>query len=522
MVTNEQKLDKSSGITVFGESSYQQAYNGYNSSFLFLTRKINYSDLSSDISSKKRVDSCWMSGHIFRANLADGILTKTNFQDEILESLHIDSPIAISVIQRNAPLPDESPGDEECVGVWLISGNSILKYDNKLIQQIKIENLGSPIFITSNYKTNGCYVVDELNGIYEFSESGELIGLSNYMSPDIIEIKSDTEGSLYILEEHEMYKYINESGNINLSLTYNLQSFLPYGMDACCFDIDTNNNNLFIAHGDSTNIFILNFDSSANILGSGSFSGPYPHVLRVGQHPQSDSFYLLGNNEKFAIFESSSSTSESSSSSSSSTSESSSSSSSSSSDSSSSSSSSSESSSSSSSSSGSSSSSSSSSESSSSSSSSSGSSSSSSSSSESSSSSSSSSESSSSSSSSSGSSSSSSSSSESSSSSSSSSSESSSSSSSSSGSSSSSSSSSESSSSSSSSSESSSSSSSSSESSSSSSSSSESSSSSSSSSESSSSSSSSSSEDHLQVVQALLNQVQVAQVLLSQVLVAQV
>jgi len=305
-ITNQQ-ISRSRGVTAFGSDGYQQIYSQYNSSFTFASSLIPYGD-SVSLPIQQAVDSCWTSGHIFRLDADSGIVLKTNFQNEELSSLLLSYPYSLSVIQSVVPMEDENPTDDECLGCWIVDGTSLIKTDANLNIEIEIISLSSPSLVCVNHATGGCFVVDEGVGIYEFNSDGDLVGVGTFTDDNIIGLLSNSEGDLYILTETELYKFVNSSGNLTQALSHGLPGY--YGTIAIgCFDIDTTTDYVYVAGGDNSTLRVTKFNSSGSLLATSNSSNKFPYVIRVSQHPSSDTFYVLTDNEKIEFVESSSSSS---------------------------------------------------------------------------------------------------------------------------------------------------------------------------------------------------------------------
>ena len=198
----DQKTSRNRGVTAFGSDGYQQIYSQYNSSFTFVSSLIPYEE-SINIPTRQAVDSCWTSGNIFRVD--NDLVVKTNFRNDVLSSLSVVNPYSLSVIQLSVPMEDGSPTDSECLGCWIVAGTSVLRTDSNLNIEVEITNLSSPTLVCVNHATQGCFVVDEGVGIYEFSSNGDLVGTGPFTDDHIIGFLSNSEGDLFILTVSELY-----------------------------------------------------------------------------------------------------------------------------------------------------------------------------------------------------------------------------------------------------------------------------------------------------------------------------
>lgn len=291
-----QKISRSRGAIAFGTDSYQQIFSQYRSSFTIITGELPYED-SVSFPTKHAIDSCWTTGNIYR--LDGEVILKTDFNNEVLSSLSSSSSNSLSVIQNSVPMEDENPSDDECLGCWIVSGTSIIKTDNDLSILFEITNLDSPTLICSNHLSGGCYVVNEGMGIYEFSSDGDLIGVSTFVDLEIINILSNSLGKLFVLTETELYKMSNTDGVISTDVDYNISTHLSSGMTIGAFDVDTSSDQIFVAAGSSTNIQLLKFNSSGSgILDTSTVTGDFPYLLKVSQHPSSNSLFIISDDDK--------------------------------------------------------------------------------------------------------------------------------------------------------------------------------------------------------------------------------
>lgn len=314
MDIDKQKISRSRGVTAFGTDGYQQIYSQYNSSIAFVSDIIPYED-SISIPLKQAVDSCWTSGNIFR--LGSNKVIKTNYSGDILYSLSLTAPNSLSVIQFAVPMEDENPGENECLGCWIISGTSVYKTNSNLEIEKEILGLSNPSLVCVNHESSGCYVVDEGVGIYEFDSNADLVGSSTFTDDHILQTTCSASGDLFLLTETKLFKFVNNNGNIVTGVTYNLAAFLGV-LPAGSFDIDTFADRVYVSAGDNTTLRVLKFNLSGVLQGSITTSGLFPHVTKVSQHPSSSTLYLLTDEDKIDPVESSSSSSSSSSDSSSS------------------------------------------------------------------------------------------------------------------------------------------------------------------------------------------------------------
>jgi len=304
----DQQTLRNSGITAFGFDGYQQIYSQYNSSFTFNSSLISY-DNPISFPTKQSIDSCWNTGNVFRLDQVNNLIIKTNFQGEFLSSFSITDPYSLSVIQYSVPMEEGNPMGNECLGCWVTGNTSVYKLDKDLNVEVEITSLTSPTFVCTNYDNNGCYVIDESFGIYGFNENGDLIAIGNIMYDNIIEMYSNSNGELFILTESELYKLINSNGNIFKNIEFNLASYLTSQMAIGCFNLDTSTNYIYTGSGDNSTTRIVKFNSNGNHLGTLSLDGKFPYVLRVSQHPSSQTFYLIEDSSKMESVQSSSSTS---------------------------------------------------------------------------------------------------------------------------------------------------------------------------------------------------------------------
>jgi hypothetical protein len=300
-----QQISRSRGVTAFGLDGYQQIYSQYNSSFNFVSSLIPYED-SISLPISQAVDSCWTSGNIFRLDASSGLVVKTNFQNEELSSLSLSAPNSLSVIQSVVPMADENPTDEEGDGCWVVSGTSLFRLDSNLNIEVEIVGLSSPSLVCVNHATQGCFVVDEDVGIYEFDFNGDLVGTGIFTDNHILGVLSNSEGDLYLLTEEELYKFTNIDGNLSQNLTHGLPGYFG-ALAVGCFDIDTSTDYVYVGGGNNTTLRLMRFDSSGSSLGSSSISGSFPYIIRVSQHPSSNTFFILADDQKIDFVESSSS-----------------------------------------------------------------------------------------------------------------------------------------------------------------------------------------------------------------------
>jgi phage tail sheath gpL-like len=134
---------------------------------------------------------------------------------------------------------DDNPSDDPCLGCWILDGTSVFKTDGDLNETYEISSLSDPNLVCVNHSNRGCYVVDDSLGLLSFDSVGDLIGSGSFTDPSVIGAFSNSEGDLYVLTEDDLYKFINVDGNITLSVTFNLSSYLTSQMAIGCFDIDT-------------------------------------------------------------------------------------------------------------------------------------------------------------------------------------------------------------------------------------------------------------------------------------------
>ena len=302
-----QRVSRSQGATAFGTDSYQQIYSQYKSSFTFISGTLSYGE-SITLPVPQAVDSCWTTGNIFRLDNDSGIVKKTSFSNELQNSLELNSPFSLSVIQHSAPMEDPPDRTDECVGCWIVDGTSVINTDSNLNVMFEITNITSPTLICTNHNDNGCYVLDLGVGIYAFSSSGDLVGSSSYTNNSVIGFLSNSIGELFVLTETELLKFVNTNGSIDLSITYDL-SPISSTMVVGCFDIDTNTDYLYVAAGNNTNIETVKFNSSGGLIDISSSSGKFPHILKVSQHPSSSAFFVIADDRQIEIVNSSSSSS---------------------------------------------------------------------------------------------------------------------------------------------------------------------------------------------------------------------
>jgi hypothetical protein len=204
---------------------------------------------------------------------------------------------------------DDNPSDDPCLGCWILDGTSVFKTDGDLNETYEISSLSDPSLVCVNHSNRGCYVVDDSLGLLSFDSVGDLIGSGSFTDPSVIGAFANSEGDLYVLTEDDLYKFINVDGNISLSVTFNLSSFLTSQMVIGCFDIDTGTDYIYTGSGDNSTIRIVKFDSDGAHLGTVSTSGDFPYVIRASQHPSSDTFYVLSDDSKIEVVQSSSSSS---------------------------------------------------------------------------------------------------------------------------------------------------------------------------------------------------------------------
>jgi hypothetical protein len=79
------------------------------------------------------------------------------------------------------------------------------------------------------------------------------------------------------------------------------------GTTVGCFDIDTTNDQVYVGSGTSSSLRITRFNASGSYLGATSSSNSFPHIIKVSQHPSSNTIYVLANDGKIDLVESSSS-----------------------------------------------------------------------------------------------------------------------------------------------------------------------------------------------------------------------
>jgi len=302
-----QQTSRSRGVTAFGFDGYQQIYSQYNSSFTFVSSLISY-DTPVKFSIQQAVDSCWSSGNIFRVDTNNGLVIKSDYEGNELNSLSLSYPYSISVIQYQVPMEDENPTNNECLGCWVVDGTSVYKTDKDLNIDIEIINLSSPTIACTNHDSGGCYVVDEILGLLSFNSDGDMIATGSFTDSNVLGALSNSKGDLFILTENKLFKFADINGNLVKTIDYNITSYFS-GKSVSCFDIDTSTDYLYVGGGTQSSLRIVKFDSSGTYLGVLSTSDSFPYILRASQHPSSDTFYVISDENKYFFVESSSSTS---------------------------------------------------------------------------------------------------------------------------------------------------------------------------------------------------------------------
>ena len=316
MNISNQFYKKSRGTTVFGSDGLQQIYSQYNSVFNFISSLIPYEEVS--LSIPQAVDSCWSSGNIYYADVDGDVVSKISYTHDILATLDIVAPKSISVIQTSVPMDDSSPTSIDDVGCWIIGAlGDVIKTDGDLNVLVEITSLPDPSLVATNHSNGGCYVVDGSFGLLNFNSNGDLIGTGSFTDDYVIGCLSNSDGDFFVLTEDELYRFKNVGGLISMAHVFGLSSYFG-SLAIGCFDIDTSTDDIYVSGGDNTTVKTVKFNSSNAYVADDSFSGDFPYIINVSQHPSSNTFYLLTDSDRLEIVESSSSSSSGSSSSSSS------------------------------------------------------------------------------------------------------------------------------------------------------------------------------------------------------------
>ena len=303
-----------SGIMVCKNNSYQKtnssAYNlsASTGSFNYMSSVINS---STKLYSKNSVDTGWESEYIYFADYGSKKVVKSRYNGTILNSIQLVNPTSLSVIQNSNQMSIEQNIEDQ--GCWVIDNNSIIRLSNKLEILTKINNLNSPLFIASSKIDYGCFVIDSNNNIFRFFENGDLIGFGSVPS-DIIDIKVNSFGEVYILQQYYLFRYVTVNGSISLVNSVYLPTIFTQHR-VSTFDIDNSNDNkyIFIAGWNkySSTFKIARYTKTCSDSHlSSTYTGELPYIIKVSQHPRSSTLYILCDKTKYSDFESSSSTME--------------------------------------------------------------------------------------------------------------------------------------------------------------------------------------------------------------------
>lgn len=303
---NITEYSPSSGIQILNNNIGQKLTTINNGIFNFMS---NVYVNSFSIMDKHSIDACWESGNLYIIDNITKKLFKYRYDGDLLYELQLTSPLSISTIQYSNKMSIiETVNDNGC---WVIDGVDIIKMNNKLEIIKHIKNLVEPRYIISAKIDNGCFVCDLSMGILRFSSDGEMIGLGNLPLEEIIDISVSSFGELYILCKNYIHKYICKNGSVSLIKQLDISSYFSSSFIPSCFAIDfsTTNQYVYIFGGNKINIKTIILTKDLVFYSQKLNTGDFPFVVKIPQHINANSIYLLCDNNKYDSYGTSSSSS---------------------------------------------------------------------------------------------------------------------------------------------------------------------------------------------------------------------